>query len=290
MEVDSYIDCHLHFHSPEMTKKEIKDMILKEVPSLKTFFDNPDDNSSLLGLMDALRCKRAWIINYESPDVMGYTLETNNWVSKFCEGSNGRLIPIGSVHPGKHSDAAEILRDYYESGMIKGCKVHGPHQLIQPNQYTRSIDGLESQRKMYAVAEELQIPVIFHTGTSVFPKARSKFGNPLFMEDILIDFPDMIAIMAHGGRPFWTREAEYIMAKFRNHKLYMDLAGIPPHLIPTYFPRFQRYAHKCMFGSDYPSPGVPGSRQNAEAIADLPLDDDILKKILFENAEKLIPI
>lgn len=285
MELNDYVDCHLHFHSPDMTKQVIKDMIISDIPSLKNFFDNPDDNSSLLGLLDALNCKQAWIINYESPNVMGYTIETNEWVSNFCAGSNNRLIPIGSVNPDLHDDAGELVRNYYESGVIRGIKVHGPHQLIKPNAY---LDGLNSQADMYKVIENLQIPTIFHTGTSVFPKARSKYGDPLFLEDILTDFPQMIVIMAHGGRPFWTREAEYLMAKFRDQELYMDISGIPPQLIGSYFPRFARFADKCIFGSDYPSPGVQSSRKNAETIADLPLPDDTLKNILFKNAEKLI--
>ena len=284
MHFDHYIDAHIHFHDPVMTDKVIKELILREFPPLQSFFDNPEDNSTLLGLMDGLNCRRAWIINYESPDVMGYTLTTNEWVARFCEDSNNRLIPVGGVHPGKHDDAAKIINDYYESGMIKALKVHGPHQLLWPNAY---VEGLEAQKKLYEKCEELKIPIIFHTGTSIFPRARSRFGHPLMMEDVLIDFPNIVAIMAHGGRPLWTREAEYLMIKFPN--LYFDLSGIPPHLIAEYFPRFHRYADRCIFGSDYPSPGVPGSRQNAEAIANLPLEDDILRKILHENAEKIIP-
>ena len=286
MELKEYIDSHLHFHSPKMTKKIIKDMILSEIPTLTNFFENPSDNGPVIGFLDALNCKQAWIINYESPDVMGYTIETNEWVSNFCSGTNNRLIPIGSVNPAIHDDAADLLRNYIESGMIKGVKVHGPHQLIKPNAY---LDGLNSQRKLYSVIEDLQVPAIFHTGTSIFPGARSKYGDPMMLEDILIDFPQMIVVMAHGGRPLWTREAEYLMAKFKNQELYMDISGIPPQLIGTYYPRFERFADKCIFGSDYPSPGVQSSRKNAESIADLPLPDDTLEKILFKNAEKLIP-
>ena len=285
MELKEYVDCHLHFHSPDMIKEPIKEMILKEIPSFANFFTNPDDNSPLLGLLDALKCKKAWIINYESPEVMGYTLATNKWVSDFCANSNNRLIPIGSVNPAIHDDAAEIFRNYFESGMLRGAKIHGPHQLVKPNAY---LDGLHSQRKLYSVLEDLQIPTIFHTGTSIFPNARSKYGDPMMLEDVLIDFPQMIIIMAHGGRPFSTRQAEYLMSKFRDQELYMDISGVPPQLIAEYFPRFHRFADKCIFGSDYPSPGVRGSRENAEAIAKLPLPDETLKRILFKNAEKLI--
>jgi len=279
----SYTDVHLHFHPPDQTKQEIKEIILEEFPPLHAFYKNPQDNSALLGLMDGLDCERSWIINYEAPETMGYTIKTNDWVSNFCEGSNKRLLPVGGIDLNQHDNPNQILSDYFESGSLFGLKIHGPHQLIAPNDYTH---GNVKQRKMYELMEELQIPVIFHTGTSIFPKARSKFGNPLMLEDVLIDFPDLIAIMAHGGRPFWTREAEYLMAKFED--LYFDLAGIPPQYIPKWFPRFHRYADRCMFGSDYPSPGVPGSRVNAESIAELPLPPDTLQRILQENANEIL--
>lgn len=279
----SYTDIHLHFHPPGQTKPEIKEIILDEFPPLAAFYKNPNDNSALLGLMDGLNCERSWIINYEAPDTMGYELSTNEWVAEFCENSNNRLLPIGGIHPNKHENPSQILCDYIESGKLFGIKVHGPHQLIYPNDY---INGNTNQRKMYQILEALQIPVIFHTGSSIFPKARSKYGNPIFLEDILIDFSDMIVIMSHGGRPFWTREAEYLMIKFP--QLYFDISGVPPKLIPKYYPRFHRYADRVIFGSDYPSPGVPGSRVNAESITDLPLPNDTLQRILHDNATKIL--
>ncbi|MDH5401000.1 MAG: amidohydrolase family protein [Candidatus Heimdallarchaeota archaeon] len=278
-----YVDCHIHFHDPLKTDEQIKLIMLNEFPMLKSFLDNPNDNTKLLEMMDQVNCKRSWIINYESPRVMGYDLSTLDWVSNFCEDSDKRLIPVGGIHPGLHEDAHQIMRNYFESGLLMGLKVHGPHQLIYPNAYT---GGLIAQEKLYQTMEELKIPVIFHTGTSIFPKARSKFGNPLVLEDILIDFPEMTVIMAHGGRPIWMREAEFLMSKFKN--LYMDLAGIPPKLIQEYFPRFNRYADRCIFGSDFPSPGVPSSRENVDNVAKFPLPPNIIKKIVLENAETII--
>lgn len=278
-----FIDCHMHFHDPEMTTSTITEIIKEEFPHIKSFYETSGDNSALLGLMDAINCKQAWIINYESVDTMGYDISTNDWVHNFCENSHNRLIPIGGVNPKRHENAAEMMQDYVESGMIRGMKVHPSHQLLYPNEYTK---GLESQRKLYAVCEELQIPVMFHTGSSIFPLARSKFANPLCLEDILIDFPELIMIQSHGGRPFWMRESEYLMIKFP--QLYLDLAGVPPKLLPEYFPRFERYAERVLFGSDYPSPGVPSPRENAEVIADLPLPKATIDKILFGNAMKLM--
>jgi len=41
-----------------------------------------------------------------------------------------------------------------------------------------------------------------HTRTSIFPSARNKFGNPIDIDDVIIDFPDLKAIIAHGGAHF----------------------------------------------------------------------------------------
>ncbi|MCY3411079.1 MAG: amidohydrolase [Candidatus Heimdallarchaeota archaeon] len=277
-------DVHLHFHDPSMQESTITDIIKEEFPHFKSFYDSPDDNSALLGMMDAIGMQRAWVINYESPEVIGYTRSTNDWVSAFCDDSDDRLIPIGGIIPRKGENVVLVMREYIESGKIRGLKVHGPHQLLYPNEYTRS--GLKEQHDLYLMCEELKVPVMFHTGSSIFKAARSKYGNPLDLEDILIDFPDLTVIMCHGGRPFWQREAEYLMIKFP--QLYMDIAGVPPKLIHKYFPRLERYSNRLLFGSDYPSPGVPSPRMNAEAIAELPLPDDVLKKILIENMNMII--
>ena len=122
MENFPFIDCHLHFHDPRMTKRNIIGIILKEFPLIKSFYDKPEDNSVLLGMMDAINCERAWVINYESK-MMGYSIATNDWVSTFCENSSDRLIPIGGINPYFHDNAASILRDYLESGLIKGVQI-----------------------------------------------------------------------------------------------------------------------------------------------------------------------
>ncbi len=282
------IDAHLHWHSPKEMDEGIIKMIIREFPIISSLLDDDKDTKPLLELLDQEGVEKCFIINYMSPRVMGYSFKTNDWVSSFTEESEGRLIPIGGVDPTAIDNAGEAIRPYLESGRLKGIKIHGPHQLVSYSAYTK---GLSSQQNLYEVCEELRVPVIFHTGSSVFPRARSKYGDPLELEDVLIDFPKMKVVMAHGGRPFWMREAEYLLGKYRN--LLFDLSGIPPKLIPEWFPRFKRYADRTMFASDFPSPGVPGIRKNAENLYSIlkdtyKLSESIVRKIFYENANSLI--
>ncbi|RMG33193.1 MAG: amidohydrolase [Methanobacteriota archaeon] len=227
------------------------------------------------------------VINYVAPEVMGFTFKTNDWVINFCDQSNGRLIPVGGVDTKANPNAGELLKPYFETESLKMIKVHGPHQLINPNDYLSGNEGLYN---LYSTCEEFGIPVLFHTGSSIFPKARSRYGNPLMLEDVLIDFPDLKVIVAHGGRPFWTREFEYLMLKYP--KLYFDVSGVPPKLIGQYFPRLKRYAKRIIFGSDFPSPGVKGIRKNAELLEQELLSFGIahesLDLIFYKNALDVI--
>ena len=68
----------------------------------------------------------------------------------------------------------------------------------------------------------------------------------------------------------------------------MELAGLPPHRLLTYFPQLERLADKVLFGSDYP--GVPSLCGNIEAIRTLPLSEEAKEKILGGNAARLLGV
>ena len=99
-------------------------------------------------------------------------------------------------------------------------------------------------RTLYEEAADAKVPVMVHTGTSVFPGARSKFGNPLAVDDVAVDFPNLTIIMAHGGRPFWCEEAFFVIRRHRN--VYFDIASIPPKRLLHYFPRLEEIADRTV--------------------------------------------
>ena len=127
--------------------------------------------------------------------------------------------------------------------------------------------------------------MIFHTGTSIFPRARSRFGDPLLLEDVALDYPELTIVLAHGGRPFWTEEAVYLARRFPH--VWLEISGVPPTRLLEYFPILPRISDKVLFGSDWPGPGVKGIGENLEQFRALGLTEDAQRRILEDNPRRV---
>ncbi len=144
--------------------------------------------------------------------------------------------------------------------------------------------GLET---VYATAEDHGVPVMVHTGTSIFPGARSRLGDPMALDDVAVDFPKLTLLMAHGGRPLWTEEAFFLLRRHRN--VHLDISSIPPKHLLDYFPRLEMVGEQVLFGSDWPGPMVPGIRRNLDDVLALPLSEETKGAIVEGNALRLFP-
>ena len=104
----------------------------------------------------------------------------------------------------------------------------------------------------------------------------------MLADDVGVDFPDLVVILAHGGRPLWMAEAFFLMRRHPN--VYMDISGIPPKLLLQYFPRLGEIGHKTLFGTDWPGPGVPDIKKNLDEFRALPLTAELQQQILSRTA------
>ena len=277
-------DVHVHVEPYRTLKPAIFKMLWPAVPDRERASRLIDDPSAFLGHLDAIGVERACLINYVAPDVMGFTEDVNRFVGEFAAEDRKRLIPFGSVHPKRTKDAKRDVERLASKWEMGGMKIHPPHQLFAANGY---VDGkLPSLRTIYKTAERLRMPVMVHTGTSVFPGARSKFGDPMDLDDVAQDFPDLTILMAHGGRPLWCETAFYLLRRHPN--LYLDISSIPPRRLLEWFPRLEEIASKVVFGSDWPAPGVPGIREEIDGLRALPLKETTVERILSTNAAKLL--
>ena len=125
---------------------------------------------------------------------------------------------------------------------------------------------------------------MLHVGSSVFTGSRLKYGDPIYLDDVAVDFPGLRLVQSHSGRPFWYEKA-FALARLHQN-LYLEVAGIPPQKLLTYFPDLERLADKVIFGSDWP--GVPTLKENIQAIQRLPLGEEVKNKILGGNAARLL--
>src|SRR5580658_10617768 len=91
-------------------------------------------SAEFLEFMDAAGIERAGLINYVSPEVIGFTPEVNDWIAKYCATAPDRLLAFGSVHPRYVARAGDEVDRLAALG-IRGLKVHPSHQLLAPNAY-----------------------------------------------------------------------------------------------------------------------------------------------------------
>jgi hypothetical protein len=202
---------------------------------------------------------------------------TNEYVAEFCKGVES-LIPFANINPYTTPEPAKKLEIYVKEYGFKGLKLLPSYQWFYPND--------NKIYPIYAKAEELQIPVMIHTGSSIFKGHRMKYSDPIYLDDVAVDFPDLTLIQAHSGRGFWYDRAFFLAQLHEN--VYLEIAGLPPQNLLTYFPQLERLAHKVLFGSDWP--GCPGIRKNIEAVKNLPLSSEAKAKILGENAARILSL
>ena len=274
-------DCHVHINPVSEMRPDALRLLAKVDPTTARFLTDP---SAFLQYLDACGVERAVLVNYVAPEVIGYTEASNEFVSDYSRADPERLIACGGLRPDHPDPEREVARLVEKLG-IRAIKLHPPHQLFRPNAY---VDGeLPGLKRLYAAAAHHRIPVIFHTGTSVFPRARNRYSDPLFVEDVALDFPDLTIVLAHGGRPIWMETAVFLARRFPN--VWLELSGVPPARLLEYFPQLPRLSGKALFGTDWPGPGVRDIRANLEAFSALPLSAEVRTQILEANPLAVFP-
>jgi uncharacterized protein len=274
-------DCHVHINPLWEMRPEAVRLLSGVESSVARYVSKP---SEFLEYLDRSGIERAVLVNYVAPDVIGYTEAANTFVSEYARANPERLIAVGGIRPDHPDPEREIVHLIEDLG-IRALKLHPPHQLFRPNAY---VDGeLPGLKVLYDACSRHRLPLIFHTGTSIFPRARNRFGDPLFVDDIAVDFPDLTIVLAHGGRPIWMESATFLVRRFPN--VWLELSGMPPARLLEYFPQLPRITEKVLFGSDWPGPGVRDIGANLRAFRALSIPADAQQRILEENPLKVFP-
>ena len=277
-------DCHIHIQPLELFKPEALALMKANrgaaFAQIEEYCRSP---KAFLKHMDACGIDRAVLINYVAPEVIGFTDAVNPFIANYVKEDPKRLIPCGSIHPRHTTNVLADVENIVRLG-IRLIKIHPPHQLLYPNDYLHGVNELEI---IYRAAEANGIPVMFHTGTSIFPGARNKFGDPMYVDDVAVDFPRLKILLAHGGRPLWMDAAFFLIRRHRN--VYLDISGIPPKTLLKYFPRLDEIASKTLFGTDWPGPGVPDIKRNLDDFRALPLSSPVQQQVLEKTALTIWP-
>lgn len=192
------------------------------------------------------------------------------------------LIPFASIDPHRGAaGVAEARRLVAEHG-VRGFKFHPSMQRFAPN------DRLAYP--LYEAIEEAGSVALFHTGHTGIGAGlpggagiRLSLSNPMLVDDVAVDFPDLSIILAHPSFP-WQDEA--LSVAMHKPQVHIDLSGWSPKYFP---PQLVRYAStllqdQVLFGSDFPL--ITPDRWMAD-FDRLDVPEPARTKILRDNARRL---
>jgi predicted TIM-barrel fold metal-dependent hydrolase len=108
--------------------------------------------------------------------------------------------------------------------------------------------------------------------------------NPIHLDRVCLDFPDLKLVMAHGADPWWD-VAIRLMLKY--HNLYMMTSAYLPKYLPEELIHFMntRGKNKIMWASDHPAIQMKRCLESAQALEGL--RDGVLDNYLYNNAKSL---
>jgi predicted TIM-barrel fold metal-dependent hydrolase len=225
----------------------------------------------------------AVVFTVDAEHATGHPRIANEEIAEDCAKHPDTLIPFASIDPHKGRAGVREARRLVEAYGVRGFKFHPSIQGFAPD------DRLAYP--LYEAIEELGAVALFHTGqTGIGARVRGgggirlKYSDPMLIDDVAVDFPDLRIILAHPSFP-WQDEA-LAVATHKEH-VHIDLSGWSPKYFP---PQLIRYANsllqdKVLFGSDYPV--ITPDRWLADFAA-LELKDAVRPKILKENAARLL--
>src|SRR3954465_10836424 len=268
------IDVHVHLEHPGDSDTQ---------DAAKKYFKDDGVRRDAAGLAEYYRSRKmACVIFTVDETLSGMPRLSNDAVVEFAQANPATPTRFASLNPNRGADAVREARRLVDAGVVRGLKLHPPIQEFFPNDRVAY--------PLYEVFAEARLPVLFHTGHSGIGTGmrggggiRLKYGNPMPIDDVAVDFPDMPIIMAHPSFP-WQDEA--ISICMHKPQVYIDLSGWSP----KYFsPTLVQYAntvlkHKVLFGSDYP--WITPDKWMAD-FATIGIRDEVRPLIMKENAAKL---
>ena len=224
----------------------------------------------------------AVVFTVDAETVTGRAAVRNEEIAEVAAANPDVLIPFASVDPNRLNAVDEARRLIRDHG-VRGFKFHPNIQAFFPND--------RAVYPMYEAIQEAGLPALFHTGHSGIGSGlpggggiRLKYSNPMYVDDVAVDFPDLKIVLAHPSFP-WQDEA--ISVALHKEQVYIDLSGWSPKYFP---PQLVRYANtqlrdRVLFGSDYPM--ITPDRWLAD-FEQADFKDDVRPLILKENAARLL--
>jgi uncharacterized protein len=225
----------------------------------------------------------AVVFTVDAETATGHPPVSSEEIAEACAEFPDVLIPFASVDPWRGRAAVRQTRRLIERYGVRGFKFHPSLQTFHPND--------RMAYPLYELLQDAGMIALFHSGQTGIGAGvrggagiRLKHSNPMSVDDVAADFPDLRIVLAHPSFP-WQDEALAVAT----HKplVHVDLSGWSPKYFP---PQLVRYANtllkdKVLFGSDFPV--ITPDRWLAD-FADLDIKPEVRPMILKHNAARLL--
>jgi len=267
------IDFHLHIGTREHWNPWVMEFFKGVNPFYHSQFSEQITPEGVFSYLCTQGISRAVVLAEFAPKTTGVV--TNEFIAAFCKG-HGAFVPFGAICLYDETPYPEQAERAVKDLGIQGFK-------MLPT-YAHFYADDPKLFPFYDALQAMGVPVMFHTGTSIFKGSRIKYGDPLFIDEIADEFPRLRIILEHGGRPFWYDRAFWLVTRHTN--VYIGIAGIPAKHLVIHFPHLEKYAERFIFGSDWP--GISDIKPMADKIIDLPYSQETKERILGGNAREVL--
>jgi len=276
------IDMHTHASISQRMPRDPRNLVLDEAMA-KYFRSRVPPTIPEVAQYYRERKMAAVIFTVDAESAFGGTRIPNEEVAEVAAEHSDVLIPFASIDPAKGQHGAREARRLIADYGVRGFKFHPSLQGFYPNDRQAYV--------LYEAIAEAKLPALFHTGqTGVGARVRGglgvrlKYSNPMFLDDVAVDFPDMTIILAHPSFP-WQDEALAVATHKPN--VYIDLSGWSPKYFPANLVQYANTLLKdrVLFGSDYPA--ITPDRWIAD-FETLTIKPEVRPLIMKENAVKLL--
>ena len=285
IDVDNLValDVHTHTHA-HMDHRPPDQVTVEFLDAAEKYFGGSPPQPTTQEVADYYRERNmaAVVFTVDSPYGTGERTVPTSEVIEVAQANPDVLIPFASVDSHKGKAGIREAQEYIAQG-VKGFKFHPNTQRFWPND--------QAWYPLYEVIAEAGLIALFHTGQTGIGAGmpggggiRLKYSNPMAVDDVAADFPQMDIILAHPSFP-WQEEALAVATHKPN--VYIDLSGWSPKYFPEILVRYTNglLKHKMLFGSDFP---LLTPERWLSDFEKLPIKDEVRPLVLKENAAKLL--
>ena len=279
------IDIHTHVEIDGCGHRSLDDELM--AASEKYFKSGEERTPSIDAIADHYRARNmaAVVFTVDAASASGHAANSVEEIAEGAARHNDVLIPFGSVDPWQGKAAVRRVHRLVDDYGVKGFKFHPSMQGFEPN-----------DRRFYPLYDaitEAGVPALFHTGQTGIGAGlpgghgiKLRYSDPMLLDDVAADFPDLTVIMAHPAVP-WV-DAQISIATHKAN-VYIDLSGWSPKYFP---PQLVKAANsmlrgKVLFGSDFPVIQVDRWIKDFE---NLDIKPEVAPLIFKQNALRVLGI